>query len=206
LSTTSTVTVVETVTVTEAAEATVTTTETIATGVTATEYASPIVTVTQPIVNGGFEGYLTTGNILPWTTGGTGGRVQVINGVNPCSSAAYCAGGQVVVRVYPPTTGGGYVSLQESFTAKASSTYSLSFMYRCLNYDATTRIDVYFNGVKVGTTNTCVNSAAFTRVTSGIQFTTDETGAGALEFRFVNPSNLPYLYFYADDFQATRIQ
>jgi hypothetical protein len=207
LSTTSTVTVVETVTATEAAEATVTTTETITTGATATEYATPTVTVTQPIVNGAFEGYLKTGDILPWTTGGTGGRIEVVNGVNPCSAgAAYCAGGQVVVRAYPPTAGGGYVSLQESFTARPSSTYSLSFMYRCLNYDASTRIDVYFKGAKIGTTNGCVSGAAFTRVTSGMQFTTDETGAGSLEVRFVNPSNLQYLYFYADDFQATRIQ
>jgi hypothetical protein len=176
--------------------------------VIATEHATSTVTVTQPIVNGAFEDYLKTGNILPWTTGGTGGRVEVVNGVNPCGAdGAYCAGGQVVVRPRPPTTGGGYVSLiQESFTAKPSSTYSLSFMYRCLNYDASTRIDVYFKGAKIGTANECVNSAAFSRVTSGMQFTTDETGAGELEVRFVNPSNLQYLYFYADDFKATRIQ
>ncbi|KAK4120381.1 hypothetical protein N657DRAFT_658514 [Parathielavia appendiculata] len=206
-STTSTVTAVEIVTATEAAEVTVTTTATITTDVTITEHATPTVTVSQPIVNGGFEGYRTTGNILPWTTGGTGGRVEVINGVNPCASGGYCAGGQVVVRAYPPTTGGGYASLfQESFTAKASSTYSLSFMYRCLNYDTTTSIEVYYKGAKIGTAKGCTSGAAFTRVTSGIQFTTDETGAGSLEVRFVNPSNLPYLYFYADDFQATRNQ
>jgi hypothetical protein len=200
------VTVVETVTATEAAGATITTTETITTGATATEYATPTVTVTQPIVNGDFESYLKTGNILPWTYGGTGGRVEVINGVNPCSNAGgvvSCAGGQVVVRAYPPV--GGYVSILESFTAKASTKYSVSFMYRCLNYDANTRIDVYFNGAKIGTTNSCINSAAFSRVTSGIEFTTDETGAGSLEIRFVNPGNLPYLYFYADDFKATKI-
>ncbi|KAK4120169.1 hypothetical protein N657DRAFT_674491 [Parathielavia appendiculata] len=207
LSTPSIVTLVETVTATEATEATATTTATITSGATATEYATPTVTVSQPIVNGNFEGYLTTRNILPWTTSGTGGRIEAVNGVNPCSAgAAYCAGGQVVVRTYPPTTGSGYVSLQESFIAKASSTYSLSFMYRCLNYDASTRIDVYFAGARIGTTNACVPGAAFSRVTSGMQFTTDETGAGLLEIRFVNPSNLPYLYFYADDFQAKRVQ
>lgn len=203
-------TVIETVTATEAAEATVTTTETITTGATATEYATPTVTVTQPIVNGNFESYVKTGNILPWTIGGTGGRVEIINGVNPCSNSGgvvSCAGGVVVIRAYPPNTAGGYASIQETFTAKASSTYNLSFMYRCLNYDANTRVEAYFQGTKIGTSNGCINSAAFTRVSSGMQFTTDETGTGSLEIRFVNPSgNLPYLYFYADDFQATRIQ
>lgn len=205
LSATSTVTVVETVTATEGAEATVTTTETITTGAIATEYASPTVTVTQPIVNGAFEDYLKTGNMLPWTTGGTGGRIDIVNGVNPCSTDS-CAGGQVIIRAYPPTTGSSYISIQESFTAKASSTYNVSFMYRCLNYDSNSRIDVYFKGALIGTTNKCINSSAFSRVTSGIQFTTDETGAASLEFRFMNPSNLQYLYFYADDFQATKVQ
>ncbi|KAJ4287133.1 hypothetical protein N0V88_007755 [Collariella sp. IMI 366227] len=210
LSTTSTVTIVETVTATEAAEAIVTTTETITTGATATEYATPTVTVTQPIVNGNFEGYLKTANILPWNIGGTGGRVETINGVNPCSSSGggvYCAGGSVVIRAFPPNTAGGYASIQETFTAKASSTYNLSFMYRCLNYDANTRIEAYFQGTKIGTSNGCANTSSFTRVTSGMQFTTDETGTGSLEIRFVNQSgSLPYLYFYADDFQATRVQ
>lgn len=200
--TASTVTVVETVTATEAADATVTTTETVTSGVVATAYATPTVTVTNPIVNGDFENYLNTGNILPWTSSSTG-RLEVINGVNPCTTSG-CAGGRVVVRVFPPTTGGGYLALKETFTAQASSTYGVSFMYRCLNYDPNTRIDVYWKGAKVGTTNGCVNSAAFT-VASGIQFTTDETGTGELEIRFMNPSNMPYLYFYADAFQATRI-
>ena len=201
--TASTVTVVETVTATEAADVTVTTTETVTSGVVATAYATPTtVTVTNPIVNGDFESYINTGNILPWTTGSTG-TLQVINGVNPCSTSG-CAGGRVVVRVYPPINGGGFLALKETFTAKASSTYGVSFMYRCLNYDANTRIDVYWKGAKVGTANECVNSAAF-KVASGIQFTTDETGTGELEIRFMNPSNMPYLYFYADAFQATRI-
>ncbi len=207
--TASTVTVVETVTATEATDATVTTTETVTSGVVATAYATPTVTVTNPIVNGDFENYLKTGDILPWTdtTSTDGGQLQVINGVNPCSNSGgivSCAGGQVVIRVYPPTSGGGYLAIKETFTAKASSTYSVSFLYRCLNYDANTRIDVYWKGAKIGTTNGCLNSAAFT-VASGIQFTTDETGAGELEIRFMNPSHLPYLYFYADAFQATRI-
>lgn len=201
-------TLVETVTATEGAEVTATTTETITTGAVATDYATPTVTVSQPIVNGGFENYLTTGNMLPWTANiDNGGTIQVINGVNPCTAGgAYCAGGQVVIRAYPPRTGSGYVSIQESFTAKASSKYNVSFMYRCLNYDSSTRIDVYFKGAKIGTTSVCINSAAFTRVTSGIQFTTDETGDASLEFRFMNPSNLPYLYFYADDFKATKVE
>lgn len=201
-------TLVETVTATEGAEVTATTTETITTGAVATDYATPTVTVSQPIVNGGFENYLTTGNMLPWTANiDNGGTIQVINGVNPCTAGgAYCAGGQVVIRAYPPRTGSGYVSIQESFTAKASSKYNVSFMYRCLNYDSSTRIDVYFKGAKIGTTSECINSAAFTRVTSGIQFTTDETGEASLEFRFMNPSSLQYLYFYADDFQATRVE
>ncbi len=205
------VTVTETATVTEGAEVTATTTETVTTGVVATESANPTFTVpAQPIINGDFEAYATTGSLAPWTdtTATSGGTVQGVVGVNPCTSgAAYCAGGKTVIRVFPPTTGGRYVSVvQDPFVAKPSTTYSVSFMYRCLNFDTSSGIEVYYKGAKVGTA-LCpnLNTSAFQRVTSGIQFTTDATGRGSLEIRFINPNALPYLYVYADDFQATAV-
>ncbi len=168
----------------------------------------PAVTIpANVVVNGGFENYLTAGNILPWTTpSGTAGRVEVINGVNPCTSGgAYCSGGRVVVRAYPPTTGSGYTAIRETFDARPSTTYAVSFLYRCLNFDTNSGVEVWYGGVRVGT-STCpnINSAAFNRAT-GIQFTTGATGRGDLEIRFVNPTNLAYLYFYADDFQAIAV-
>ncbi len=207
LSTTSTVTVVETVTATEAAEATITTTEVITTGVVATQSATPTVTVTNPIVNGAFESYVTTNNILPWASSasqGTDGKLDILSPLSVCDTMGYCPGGQVIIRAYPPKAAGTYWSIrQDSFTAKPSTTYKVSFLYRCLNYDSTSGIDVYFKGAYVGG-NKCANGN-FNHITSGIQFTTDQTGTGSLEFRFMNPSGLQYLYYYADDFQAKSI-
>ncbi|KAK4178136.1 hypothetical protein QBC36DRAFT_377063 [Triangularia setosa] len=206
--TTSTVTVFETAVSTTVVEAESTVTETVTSNVVVTvSVPAPAVTIPpNVIVNGGFEDYLTTGNILPWTDTGasTGGQVQIVNGVNPCSSATDCAGGRIVIRAYPPKTGSGYVAVRETFDGRPSTTYAVSFLYRCLNYDSTTGIQVLYNGVVVGTANQCLNSAAFLRPT-GIQFTTDSTGQGELEIRFRNPSNLPYLYFYADDFKAIAV-
>ncbi|KAK4153534.1 hypothetical protein C8A00DRAFT_43541 [Chaetomidium leptoderma] len=207
--TTSTVTVVETAVSTVVPEVTNTIVETVTSNVLATTTA-PMQTVTIPpnvVVNGGFEGYLTTGDILPWvdTVATTGGRFEVVNGVNPCTSTGYCSGGRIVVRVYPPTAGSGYTGMSETFSARPSTTYAVSFLYRCLNFDTSSGIDVYYAGVRVGRA-TCPagNSAAFNRAT-GIQFTTDTTGAGELQIRFNNPTNLPYLYYYADDFQAIAV-
>lgn len=169
---------------------------------------APIPTVTVPanvVVNGAFEGYLTTGNILPWTysTAQTG-RVEIIDGVNPCM-AGYCSGGRVVLRVYPPTTGVGYAQFRQTFLARPSTTYALSFMYRCLNFDASTGVDVYYAGARVGHAACPPGySTAFNRAT-GIQFSTDASGTGELEIRFNNPNKLPYLYFYIDDFQALAV-
>ncbi|KAK3368468.1 hypothetical protein B0H63DRAFT_488509 [Podospora didyma] len=207
--TTSTVTVFATAVSTAVVEAASTVVLTVTSNVVATASAAPpAVTIpANPVVNYNFENYLTTGNILPWTdtSATSGGRVQVIDGVNPCTSGgAYCAGGRVVVRTYPPTTGGGYVGIKETFNAKPSTTYAVSFMYRCLNFDSSTRIDVRYAGVLVGTSNSCNAGAQFIRST-GIRFTTDATGRGELEIRFYNPSNAPYLYFYADDFQALAV-
>ncbi len=201
-------TIVETVTATDAAEVTATTTETVTLGAIATQSVQPTYTVpAQPIVNGNFETYATTGNILPWTdtTATTGGTLQVINGVNPCAADG-CAGGRIVIRVYPPTSGGGYTAIkQDSFPAKPSTTYNVSFLYRCLNFDnGVSGIDVYYKGAKIGAALCTSSSSAFQRA-SGLQFTTDATGVGSLEVRFKNPSNLQYLYFYADDFAATAV-
>ena len=80
-------------------------------------------------------------------------------------------------------------------------------MYRCLNFDTNSGMEVWYNGVGVGVEK-CpnINTSAFQRIAEGaIQFTTGETGRGELEVRFLNPSNLPYLYVYADDFQAVVV-
>ncbi len=200
-------TIVETVTATDVTEATATTTATVTVGAVATQSLQPTYTVpANPILNGNFEAYLTTGNILPWTdtTATTGGTVQIVNGVNPCTTT-YCAGGSVVTRVYPPKTAGGYTSLkQDSFLAKPSTTYNFSFLYRCLNFDATSGIDVYYNGAKIGGITCTSTGSAFMQPT-GIQFTTDATGRGSLEVRYKNPSALQYLYYYTDDFKATAV-
>ncbi|KAM7187080.1 hypothetical protein V8F33_011414 [Rhypophila sp. PSN 637] len=211
LSTTSTVTVYETATSTAVAEVASTVIETSTTKVIATVEAVATQTVpAQPIVNAGLESYLTKGNILPWTdsVSRTGGQMQIINGINPCSNSngvVECAGGQVVVRAFPPNTPGGYVSLKQTFLAKYSRTYSLSFLYRCLNHDGNTKIEVWYAGQRVGSTHNCIGSTAFSRPTGGIQFTTDATGSGEIEIRFVSSGATPSLYFYADDFKATLL-
>lgn len=170
--------------------------------------SGPAVTIpANVVVNGGFENYVTTGNILPWTdtAATTGGRVEVINGVNPCTATGYCSGGRVVVRVYPPTTGSSYTGIRETFDARPATTYAISFLYRCLNFDTNSHVEVWYNGVLQGSAFCPAgSSAAFNRAT-GIQFTTGSTGRGELQIRFANPSNLPYLYFYADDFQAIAV-
>ena len=114
----------------------------------------------------------------------------------------YSGGGQVIVRVYPPTTGGGYKGFRQTFDGRPSTTYNVSFLYRCLNYDSQTNIQVLYAGALVGSAK--CPSGNFVRA-SGIQFTTDSTGRGEFEVRFVNPSNLPYLYFYTDDFKAIAV-
>ena len=203
-------TVVETVTATGVAETTATTTETVTLGAVATQTATPTYTVpANPILNGNLENYKTTGNILPWTdtSATTGGSVTDINGVNPCTAAGYCAGGSVVVRVIPPLSGGGYIAIkQNALLAKPSTKYNVSFLYRCLNFDnGISGIDVYYKGSLIGGALCTSSSTAFQRVTTGVQFTTDATGVGSLEFRFKNPSKFPYLYVYADDFSATAV-
>ncbi|VBB86268.1 Putative protein of unknown function [Podospora comata] len=207
--TASTVTVFETAVSTAVVEAESTVVETVTDNVVATvSVAAPAVTIpANIIVNGGFEDYLKTGNILPWTDtkDSTGGRLDIVNGVNPCmTGGSYCAGGQVVVRPYPPTTGSKYIAIRETFVGRPSTTYAFSFLYRCLNYDAGTSIDILYKGSVIGSANQCYNSAAFYRPT-GITFTTDATGQGEIEVRFRNSGATPYLYFYADDFKAIAV-
>ncbi|KAK4164661.1 hypothetical protein QBC43DRAFT_344249 [Cladorrhinum sp. PSN259] len=200
----STVTVTETATATAGVEATSTVVETVTTDAVATvSVAPPAYTVpANVIVNGGFENYATTQNISPWvvsTTSGNG-RVEPIYPLSVCGPNGDCPGGQVIIRVWPPTSGSGYVSLTETFTGRPSTTYNVSFLYRCLNYDANTRIKILYNSVATGPDALCPNGN-FNRAT-GFQFTTDSTGTGEIQIRFSNPSNLPYLYWYADDFKA----
>ncbi|KAK3684137.1 hypothetical protein B0T22DRAFT_520716 [Podospora appendiculata] len=204
-----TVTVSETAVSTAVVEASSTTVETVTTNVVATvSVAPPAVTIpANPILNGGFES--ATANINPWTdtTATTGGRVEVINGVNACTSTGYCGGGRIVVRVTPPTAGTTYryTALSEVFNAKPSTTYAVSFIYRCLNFDTSSAVQVWYAGALVGTAPCpTINSSAFNRAT-GIRFTTGPTGSGEIQIRFLNPTNTKYLYYYADDFQAAAV-
>ena len=164
-----------------------------------------IVTIpAQPILEPGLESYLTTGNIAPWEIKTpTGGRIEVINGVNPCyleGGVTICGGGRVVIRPYPPL--GGYVGLVQDFQARPSTTYNFSFLVRCLNYDSNSGINVFYAGTLRGGYR--CNGDSFVKA-SGILFTTDATGRGLIDIRFINPSSLPYLYFYADNFMATVV-
>lgn len=204
-------TVVETVTATATAEETVTTTETVTIGAVATEAVQPTVTVpAQPILNGNFEGYTTDGTLAPWTdsTASRGGSVTPIPGVTACTPSSDCTTG-TLVKVYAPGSGavwpsGGYTSLiQESLLARPSTTYSVSFLYRCNNWDGTSSIDVRYNDRLVGGVE-CSNNN-FNRITSGIQFTTDATGLGKLEIRFSNPTGSQGLYWYVDEFAAKAV-
>ena len=199
----STVTVTETATSTEGVEATSTVFETVTADATATvSVAPPAYTIPANIIpNGAFESYATTNDILPWTTATTGGngRVEPLSPISVCGPNSDCPGGTVIIRVYPPTAGGGYTSLTQTFVGRPSTTYNVSFLYRCLNYDSNSRIQVLYNGVSLG--NALCPNGSFNRA-SGLQFTTDSTGRGEFQARFYNPSNMPYLYWYADDFKA----
>jgi len=163
-----------------------------------------VVIPAQPILNGGLEDYKTTGNLLPWNIKTpAGGSIQTINGVNPCTAAGVCAGGSIVIRAYPPTTAGS-VSFVQDFQARPSTTYAVSFVYRCLNFDSGSAIDVLYAGNRVGGAPCNSNGAAFVAA-SGILFTTDATGRGQIEIRLKSSGSTPYLYFYADDFQAKAV-
>ncbi|KAK4225977.1 hypothetical protein QBC38DRAFT_249144 [Podospora fimiseda] len=205
-----TVTVVETAVSTATIEATSTIVETETSNVIATVSVAPPATTipVNVIVNGNLESYLRTGNILPWASSApSGGRVEVINGVNPCTTGgAYCAGGQVVVRVFPPTSGASntrWVAMTENFIARPSTTYNFSWMFRCLNFDTSAHMEILYNGVSAGKVY-CpnINTSAFQR--GSVQFTTDSTGNDKIEIRYWNPSALPYFYIYADDFTAIK--
>lgn len=174
------------------------------TALQAAETVPAVITIpAQPILNADLEGYITTGNIAPWEIKiPTAGSIQVINGVNPCfevGGVATCAGGRVVIRSYPPPLG-GYVAIVQDFQARPSTTYSFSFWVRCLNYDGNSGVDALYAGALIGGMRCSGNS--FVKV-SGILFKTDATGRGRIEVRFINPSALPALYFYADNFMAT---
>ena len=160
----------------------------------------------QPILNSGFESYVATGNILPWTdtVSTTGGQLQIIRGVNPCTGTE-CAGGQVVIRVYPPTVaGGGYTAIRQTFLARPNTSYMFSFMYRCLNYNNAAYMSVWYAGRPVSNVQCNTPGAMFARPRVG-PFATDETGVGEIEVRFHNPGGLPGLYMYADAFEASVV-
>ncbi|KAK3306718.1 uncharacterized protein B0T15DRAFT_528074 [Chaetomium strumarium] len=199
----STVTVVETAVSTAVVEASSTVVTTITTNVEATvSVAAPTVTIPANIVpNGGFEDYTTTGNLLPWIETVTGGnaRVEPIYPISVCGPNGDCPGGQVILRIYPPSVGSGYTGIRQTFDGRPSTTYNVSFLYRCLNYDTQTNIQVLYAGALAGSVK--CPSGNFIRA-NGIQFTTDSTGRAEFEVRFFNPTNLPYLYFYTDDFKA----
>lgn len=203
----STYTVTEASTSTEVHEERVTSTETTVTSAVVTVSATPTFTVpANPVLNGGFESYQNTSPLSfdTWgnTTGSTGGVVEVIRGVNPCTPGPVCAGGSTIARVYPPVSVGGYVALEQTFVARPSTTYNFSLIFRCLNYDSQTHVAVWYGGNKIGSSSACTPSSAFS-IGGPLQFTTDATGVGKIEVRFVNGSGKQYLYFYTDAFIAT---
>ncbi|KAK0745428.1 hypothetical protein B0T18DRAFT_131833 [Schizothecium vesticola] len=207
--TTATTTVTETSLKTETTtEVTATTTvipETVTTALLAATTVPAVVTIpAQPILVPGLESYVTTGNIAPWEIKTpAGGKIEIINGVNACyveGGVTTCGGGQVVIRPYPPP--GGYVGIVQEFQARPSTKYNFSFLVRCLNYDSNSGIDVRYAGTIVGGYR--CNGGSFVKV-SGILFTTDATGRGLIDIRFVGTADTPYLYFYADNFMATVV-
>jgi hypothetical protein len=188
-------------------EETTTSTEVSTTSVVAIATATPsLVIPADPVINGDFE--VSKSSIAPWTntSATTGGRVEIVNGVNPCTTTG-CTGGKIVIRVYPPTSGvaADYLAIAETFVARPFTTYSVSFVYRCLNFDASTGIEVYYQGSRAGGVTCPSGTGVFFNMATDIQFTTDSTGAGELQIRFLNPSELPYMYFYADQFAAAVI-
>ena len=165
-----------------------------------------VVVPAQPILNGAFEGYLTTGSIAPWVISAPTSQIQVLNGINPCTAGgAYCAGGSVVVRSFPPITVGGYNSLRQDFQARPSTTYTFGFLYRCVNNNANAGIDVWYGGNRVGGIICPIGNSANFVAASGILFTTDATGRGEVEIRFINAVANSNLFFYADDFKAIAV-
>ncbi|KAK0724401.1 hypothetical protein B0H67DRAFT_640946 [Lasiosphaeris hirsuta] len=144
-------------------------------------------------------------SLLPWTdsVATTGGQLDIITGLNVCGAGGDCPGGSVVIRAYPAKTANSYLSIKQTLTARPSTTYAVTYLVRCLNYDTTSGMDVFYKGVRVGG-NSCLDTV-FNRYT-GTRFTTDLTGVGELEIRFKNgASALQGLYYYADDFQAIAI-
>ncbi|KAK1756601.1 hypothetical protein QBC47DRAFT_401500 [Echria macrotheca] len=205
--TTPTITVVESTTATTTVEDLSTETSTVTSDVVATTaVAPPAVTIPPNVVtNGNFENYVQTGNILPWTIDTTsGGSIQIIDGVNPCTTGgAYCAGGRIVIRAFPPTSGSTkQVGIEQTVVARPSTTYNFSFMYRCLNFDTNSKITIVYNNAVVGTALCPPGSSSAFNLAQGFQFTTDEQGTGDLQVWFANPSGLQSLYYYADDFKA----
>lgn len=162
------------------------------------------------IVNGGFENIANTNpyNILPWTDSiaVTGGTINYINGVRPVSqNPTYVAGPDAgIIRVYPAKTGVRYTSIYNKTPMLKNTQYQFTFMYRCLNYDAQSAIEVYFNGNRIVRSDTCLSGSAFVK-TSPVYFSSDNSGFGEFEVRFLNPTAAPYLYFYADEFFATKV-
>lgn len=169
------------------------------TALQAVETVPAVITIpAQPILNADFE----ANSIAPWEFKiPTTGEIETVNGVNLCvlvGGIGTCAGGTVAIRSYPPL--GGYVAIVQDFQARPSTTYSFSFWVRCLNYDGNAGVDALYAGALIGGMRCFNNNVA--KVT-GILFKTDASGWGRIEIRFINPSALPYLYFYADNFMAT---
>lgn len=119
-----------------------------------------------------------------------------------CSVERDCPGGSVIVRAYPPKTANSFISIKQTFAAKPSTTYAISFLGRCLNYDISSGYQVLYKGSLVSDIR-CPDGNFHTL--SGGQFTTDVTGVAELEIRFKNGGGLQYVYYYADAFQAVAI-
>ncbi len=196
-------TVYETATSIAVSEIASTSVETLTSTVTLTTFVTPTVTVEAfmyPIVNGGFEG-----SPLPWkdSTMEKPGQTSYIPGFPVCFNTDL----EVVCHVsdimqFKPTDIHS-IDLSQTFTAQPETMYTLSFVFRCIEYDWQSGVEVVYNGLSIG--RFYCSSHAWFEHADGVEFVTDATGEGELELRFLNLEANPRLYYYLDDVLATRV-
>jgi len=174
--------------------------------VTAVVSATPSIIVPKNVIpNGAFEQYISASQLKGWESSSSapGGQLDVIYPLNVCSPTGDCPGGSVIIRAYPPKDPNTYLSIKQSFIAKPNTQYRMNILVRCLNYDQSSGLRAFYNGVLTSTA-ICANGN-FNRVSLGF-FTTDATGVGELEIRFLNGNGMDYLYYYADDVRAEAVE
>lgn len=101
-----------------------------------------------------------------------------------------------------------YVSISQTFAAAPSTTYKLSMLVNSFNggLRGVTGIQALYQDTDLGTylANTVSLEPFFRKISVWSSFTTDSTGVGKLEIRFVNFSTTGNYYHYLDDITVTR--